>query len=119
MATLRKVFNDTRDQFFNLIKKKRLPFGDLFQHTSEWYKFNKDRQNSLVLRYEEFKKDHRGHIVKIVKFLGIELSGKAIDIIFEKSTIKTMSEKYNDDKLTNLGITKGRPLYVKVRLGLG
>ena len=88
-------FNGTWDQFFDLIKAKRLPWGDLFQHTSEWYTFNKDRQNSLVLQYEDFKKDHRGHVVKIAKFLGIELSEKAIDIIVDKSTVKTMSEKYN------------------------
>ena len=89
-------FSGTWDQFFVLIKVKQLPWGDLFQQISEWYKFNKDRQNSLVLRYKDFKRDHRGHVVMIAKFLGFELSEKAVDIIVDKSTVKTVSEKYKE-----------------------
>ena len=48
----------------------------------------------MVLSYEDGKKDPRGRIVKIAKFMGFDLSEKVIDIILEKSTIKNMSQKY-------------------------
>ena len=88
------AFNGTWDQFFERFKEKKLPWGDYFEHIAEWYKFNKDRENSLVLRYEEMKEDHRGHVIKIAKFIGEDPSDKAIDIIVEKSTVKEMSKKY-------------------------
>ena len=89
------AFNGTWDQYFELFKQKRLPWGDYFQHNADWYKFNNGRKESLVLRYEEMKKDHRGHVIKIAKFLSCDLSDKVIDAIVEKSTFKTMAKNIN------------------------
>ena len=87
------AFNGTWDQFFEVVvKAKMLPFGDLFQNTADWYKFNKDRENSLILTYEEMKKDHRGHLIKIAKFLGFDLSERVIDLILKRSTMKSLKE---------------------------
>ena len=89
-------FQGTWDQFFEeLVKKKRLPWGDYFQHNVEWYTFNKNRDNSLILKYEDMKKDHRGHVIKIAKFMGCDLSDKVIDIIVTKTTTKDMSQAIN------------------------
>ena len=87
-------FNGTWDQYFEWVKAKRLPWGDLFEHTAEWYKFNKNRPNSLVVKYEDMQKDHRGHVIKIANFLDYTLSEKVIDLIVEKSTVKEMFPKY-------------------------
>ncbi len=88
------AFNGTWDQFFELVKQKKLPWGDYFEVTADWYKFNKDRKNSLILKYEDMKKDHRGHVIKIAKFIGYNLSDKAIDLIVENSTVKSAAKKF-------------------------
>ena len=89
------AFHGTWDQYFELFKQKRLPWGDYFEHNANWYKFNTDRENSLILRYEEMKEDHRGHVIKIAEFLGYDLSDKVIDLIVEKSSFRHMSKKIN------------------------
>ena len=89
------AFNGTWNQYFELFKQKKLPFGDYFEHNAEWYKFNEARKESLILIYEEMKKDHRGHVVKIGNFLGYDLSEKVIDIIVQKTTVKHMQKNIN------------------------
>ena len=89
------AFNGTWDQYFELVKQKRLPWGDYFEHHAEWYKFNKERKESLVLRYEDMKKSPRESVVRISKFLGYDLSDKVIDIILEKTTVQNMSKDVN------------------------
>ncbi len=88
-------FNGTWDQFFEIVKAKKLPWGDFFEVNVDWYKFNKDRENSLVLTYEDMKKDHRGHVIKIAKFLGIDLSGESVEEITKLSSFKEFSPKLN------------------------
>ena len=89
------AFNGTWDQFFQLMKEKKLPWGDFFEVSVDWYKFNKDRENSLVLQYEEMKKYHKDHVIRIAKFLGHDLPDKTIDLIVKNSTIKEMSKKFD------------------------
>ena len=90
------AFHGAWDQYFEMFKEKRLPWGDYFEHTTNWYKFNKDRQKSLVLIYEDMKRSHRDHVIKIASFLGYDLSEKVIDIIVNKSTFKDMSKTMKD-----------------------
>ena len=89
------AFHGTWDQYFELFEQKRLPWGDYFEHNANWYKFNKDRKESLVLIYEDMKKSHRDHVIKIANFLGYDLSDKVVDLIVEKSSFKDMSRKIN------------------------
>ena len=88
------AFNGTWDQFFELYQQKRLPFGDFFQISADWYKFNSGRKNSLILRYEEMKKNPKQHVSKIVEFLGYELKDETVDEIVEQSTFKQMSKMF-------------------------
>ena len=89
-------FNGTWDQYFQWVKEGRLPYGDLFDHITKWYKFNMNRTNSLVVQYEDMKKDTRGCVIKIANFLGQEIpDSKTIDLIVEKSSFETMSTKIN------------------------
>ncbi len=88
------AFHGTWDQFFELFKAKKLPWGDYFDINVGWYKYNKGRANSLILKYEDVKKDHRGYVIKIAKFMGFELTDKAIDNVVEDTTLKTMSKSF-------------------------
>ena len=90
------AFHGTWDQYFDIFKAKRLPWGDYFEHNVNWYKFNRDRKESLVLVYEDMKKSHRDHVTKLATFLGYNLSDKVTDIIVEKSSLKDMSKNVND-----------------------
>ena len=89
-------FNGSWDQFFQRVKDQKLSYGDMFHHTAEWYKFNVDRTNSLILEYEDMKKNPRSHVIKIANFLGQDIpDSKTIDLIVEKSSFKTMGKKIN------------------------
>ena len=69
--------------------------GDLFRTTADWYTYNRNRENSLILVYEEMKTDLRGNIKKVSDFLGKNLSDNVIDIIAEKTTFSNMSKDPN------------------------
>ncbi len=88
-------FTQVPYQFFELFKQQKLFFGDYFETNTLWYKFNKDRENSLIVKYEDMKKDHRGHVIKIAKFMGFDLSDKVIDTIVEKTGKKNMGKEVN------------------------
>ena len=90
------AFHGNWDHYFELFKEKKLPWGDYFENTSNWYKFNKDRKESLVLVYEDMKKSHRDHVIKIANFLGHDdISDNVVDLIVEKSSMKVMSKSIN------------------------
>ena len=88
-------FNGTWDQFFQLFKEKKLPFGDFFETNAEWFKFFRNRKNVLVLIYEEMKADHRAHVLKIAQFLDQEMSQKVVDVIVQKTNFQSMSKEVN------------------------
>ncbi len=88
-------FTGSWDQFFQLYKEKKLPWGDYFQHTVEWYKFNKDRANSLVIKYEDMLKDHKAFVIKIATFLGHQLSDSLLEQIVQKSSLQDMKKDFN------------------------
>ena len=90
------AFHGSWDKFFELFKEeKRLPWGDYFENNATWYIFNKDRKESLILVYEDMKRFHREHIIKIANFLEQTLSDKVIDVTLEKSTVQEMSKNIN------------------------
>ena len=89
-------FKGTWNQFFEVFQQKRLPWGDYFEHNAEWYKFNKNRKNSLILIYEEMSKDPKTHVAKIANFIGHEISENAVDLIVENSTVEKISPKFKE-----------------------
>ncbi len=92
MVELLGPYLGTWDEFFELFKSKQLFWGDLFEHQVEWYNFNKTRENSLILHYEDMRKDLSGTIRKLSDFLGKNLSDKAVDIITQRTTFENMSK---------------------------
>ena len=113
-------FSGTWDQYFEAFKRKQLAWGDYFEVNSSWLKFNQNRPNSLILRYEEMKKDHRNHVIKIAKFLGYDLPDRTIDLIVENSTLKEMSKSlWLLRKTMLLGSPTDHISSEKVKLGTG
>ena len=96
-------FNDSWDEFFEMVKANDVGYGDLFEHNANWYKFNKERENSLVIFYEDMKKNPKSSIIQIAKFVGKKLSSKVIDGIAELTTFENMkrNDKFNLSRLPN------------------
>ena len=93
-------FTGSWNDFFKLAKEGRVCWGDVFDHYVGWYNYLKNRDNSLVLKYEDMKKDLKGSVEKIASFLNYDLSPDAVDLIVHKATFKNMKK---DPKLNYSG----------------
>ena len=86
-------FNGSWNDFFKIIENDKLAYGDYFAYHVEWYPFNNQRQNSLVLLYEDMKGDLRSNIKKIAEFLNKDVSEEIIDIVTTKNTFGNIATK--------------------------
>ena len=86
------AFNGTWNDFFGLHKKKKLLYGDYFDHAVGWCNYTKTRPNVLTIFYENLKENHKTGVIEIAKFLGKDIPENIIDAIVEKTSKKTMSE---------------------------
>ena len=90
MQVVLGAFNGSWNDFFKLIENKELAFGDYFDYIAEWYVYNKERPNSLILMYEDMKKDLKRNVKKIADFLSKDVSDEVIDIITTRTTFENM-----------------------------
>ncbi len=79
-------FNGSWNDFFKLVENKELAFGDYFDYYSNWYVYNKQRKNSLILVYEDMKKNLKLNVKKIAEFLDKKVSDDVINIIATRTT---------------------------------
>ncbi len=111
-------FKGTWDQFFEQIfLKGRLPWGNLFENTADWYKFNKDRKNSLTLKYEDTRKHHKRQVVKIAQFLGFDLPEETTDDIVQQSSLEPMQKEFGAMINQRKSWKKGSNLVRKGQIG--
>ena len=94
------LFTGSFNDFFQLAKNGKVCWGDIFDHYDGWYNFLKKRESSLILKYEDMKKDLARNVKKISSFLNYDLSEEALDAIVEKATFKNMKK---DPKLNQKG----------------
>uniref|UniRef100_A0ABI7XJF2 Sulfotransferase n=1 Tax=Felis catus TaxID=9685 RepID=A0ABI7XJF2_FELCA len=80
-----------------------------FDHIKGWYE-HKSLFNIQFLMYEEMKKDLRGSVLKVCKFLGKELSEEDLDAVVRQATFENMKNdpraNYDDKLKTCFGIQK-------------
>ncbi|UYV67143.1 hypothetical protein LAZ67_4004069, partial [Cordylochernes scorpioides] len=71
-------FTGSFSDFFDIFYKGENDFGEYFEHVMSWYK-HRDDPNVLFILYEDLKKDTKGMVMKIAKFLGPEWEKLLID----------------------------------------
>ena len=87
-------FDGTWEEFLQLFMKGNLPRGSYFDHVLEWWS-HKDDKNVLFLKYEDLKKDLKGQIKIIAKFLDFNFSDEQAKVIAEKCTFQAMKSNPN------------------------
>lgn len=116
----------TFDEYFELFIRGETDYGDYFDHHLSWYE-HKDDPNVYFLTYEDLKKDTRGEVLKIAKFMGEEhyetlvKNPDILDKVLEYSSIsymkKTMNDSFDDTYITktenfqNLDLPSGMIAY--------
>ncbi|KAM3931638.1 amine sulfotransferase-like [Leptodactylus fuscus] len=77
------------ETFIELFMSGEVFCGSWFDHVRGWYTHKEDF-NILFVTYEEMKKDLRSAVLKICKFVDMNLDEKAVDTVVEKATFTNM-----------------------------
>ncbi|XP_029801439.1 amine sulfotransferase-like isoform X1 [Suricata suricatta] len=97
----------TTEEFMKLFLEGRVMGSLWFDHIKGWYE-HKNLFNIEFVMYEEMKKDLRGSIVKICKFLGKKLSDKDLDTVVTQAMFENMKSdpraNYDSILKTRFGI---------------
>ncbi|XP_071460630.1 3-alpha-hydroxysteroid sulfotransferase-like [Marmota flaviventris] len=88
---------ESLDQYFQWFLQGHVPYGSWFEHIRGWVSM-RDRENVLLLSYEELQKDPRSTIEKICQFLGKKLNPEELDSVLKNSSFHVMKE----NKMSNL-----------------
>ncbi|XP_059108465.1 sulfotransferase 2A1-like [Peromyscus eremicus] len=83
---------ESLETYFEWFLKGNVPYGSWFEHTCAWLSM-RERDNFLVLSYEDMKKSTRGTIEKICDFLGKKLEPDELDMVLKYSSFQAMKEK--------------------------
>ncbi|KAG8582532.1 hypothetical protein GDO81_008093 [Engystomops pustulosus] len=81
----------TWETLLDLFMSERASIGSWFDHVRGWYTHKED-YSILLMTYEEMKKDLHSSVLKISKFVDINLDDKAIDTIVKKATFNNMKQ---------------------------
>ncbi|XP_019624425.1 PREDICTED: sulfotransferase 1C2-like [Branchiostoma belcheri] len=79
------------ENFQEFINPEQAYFGFWWDVVPEYWR-HKDDDNLLFIKYEDMKRDLRGHVVKIANFLGKTLSDQRIDEVVANCTFSAMKE---------------------------
>ncbi|KAM4824955.1 sulfotransferase 2A1-like [Thomomys bottae] len=92
---------ESLDEYFSWFIRGEVTYGSWFTHVQGWMSM-RERENVLLLSYEEMKKDTRGTVEKICQFLGKKLEPKELDLVLENSSFQAMKE----NKMSNFSLAK-------------
>ncbi|XP_052569103.1 sulfotransferase 2A1-like [Peromyscus californicus insignis] len=77
--------------YFEWFLKGNVPYGSWFEHICAWLSM-RERDNFLLLSYEDMKKDTKSTIMKICDFLGKKLEPDEMDMVVKHSSFEAMKE---------------------------
>jgi len=73
--------------------KDMLPTGPMaevyFGYVKKWWEYRND-PNVLLLHYADVRKDLKGHVSKVAKFLEVDLSEDELDVVTQRCSIEHM-----------------------------
>ncbi|KAF7480318.1 hypothetical protein GHT09_008340 [Marmota monax] len=90
---------ESLEQYFQWFLEGNVAYGSWFEHIRGWMSM-RDRENVLLLSYEELQKDPRSIIEKICQFLGKKLNPEELDSVLKNSSFQVM----NQNKMSNFEI---------------
>ncbi|XP_043292506.1 sulfotransferase 2A1-like [Cervus canadensis] len=93
------------EQYFEWFIQGNVVFGSWFDHTRGWMSM-RDKENFLILSYEEMKWDTRSTVEKICQFLGKKLEPEELNSVLRNSSFQAMKE----NNMSNSSLLKGRYL---------
>ncbi|XP_069856081.1 sulfotransferase 2A1-like [Dipodomys merriami] len=82
---------ESLEQFFEWFLQGYVPYGSWFDHVRGWMSM-REKENVLVLSYEQMKKDTRSMVERICGFLGKALEPGELDLVLENSSFQAMKE---------------------------
>ncbi|XP_006997240.1 sulfotransferase 2A1-like isoform X2 [Peromyscus maniculatus bairdii] len=93
--------------YFEWFLKGNVLYGSWFEHTFAWLSM-RERDNFLLLSYEDIKKDTKSTILKICDFLGKKLEPDELNMVLKYSSFEAMKENnmsnfsiISEDVITN------------------
>ncbi|XP_069857184.1 sulfotransferase 2A1-like [Dipodomys merriami] len=88
---------ESLEQYFEWFLQGYVPYGSWFDHVRGWMSM-REKENMLVISYEQMKKDPRSMVERICGFLGKALEPGELDLVLENSSFQAMKE----NKMSNL-----------------
>ncbi|XP_069856067.1 sulfotransferase 2A1-like [Dipodomys merriami] len=82
---------ESLEQYFEWFLQGYVPYGSWFDHVRGWMSM-REKENVLVLSYEQMKKDTRSMVERICGFLGKALEPRELDLVLENSSFQAMKE---------------------------
>ena len=77
-----------------------------FGYVKKWWS-HRDDPNVLLLHYSDVRRDLRGHVAKIARFLNVVLNEEELDRVTERCSIEHMKKLNKFDYLMPLNTDKG------------
>ncbi|XP_052569155.1 sulfotransferase 2A1-like [Peromyscus californicus insignis] len=85
--------------YFEWFLKGNVVYGSWFEHTRAWLSM-REKDNFLLLNYEDMKQDPKSIIKKICDFLGKKLEPDELDMVLKYSSFQVMKE----NKMSNFSL---------------
>ncbi|XP_020859723.1 sulfotransferase 2A1-like isoform X2 [Phascolarctos cinereus] len=86
-------------QMFEKFTQGTVPFGSWFDHTCGWLSL-REKENFLILTYEELLQDLWGNVEKICHFLGTKLTEEEINLVIKNASLSAMKA----NKMSNYSV---------------
>ncbi|XP_031537831.1 sulfotransferase 2A1 [Vicugna pacos] len=93
---------ESLEQYFEWFMQGNVIYGSWFDHTRGWMSM-REKENFLILSYEEMKRDTRSTVEKICQFLGKKLEPEELDSVLKNSSFQAMKE----NKMSNFSLLRG------------